>query len=112
MEIPFHKYQGTGNDFVMIDNRDLSIPRDSVSLLQPCVTGTWESRCRRRHTPAGKKKASTLKWSMPMLMAESTMCGNGGRCIVRFAEHVASFVSVITSWLWMVCMKYEKIQMQ
>ena len=85
MEIPFHKYQGTGNDFVMIDNRDLSIPRDSVSLLQLCA-----------RTPGGGETASYScrkkeGFDFEMVYAnadgrESTMCGNGGRCIVRFAE--------------------------
>lgn len=86
MEIPFHKYQGTGNDFVMIDNRDLSIPRDSVSL--------FAALCH-RHLGVGADGVILLQekegFDFEMVYAnadgrESTMCGNGGRCIVRFAE--------------------------
>jgi diaminopimelate epimerase len=34
MEIPFYKYQGTGNDFVVIDNRKLIFPKENSHLIQ------------------------------------------------------------------------------
>ena len=34
MQITFYKYEGTGNDFVMIDNRLLTFPKDNISLIE------------------------------------------------------------------------------
>ena len=34
MIIPFYKYQGTGNDFVLIDNRKLIFPKDNHHLIE------------------------------------------------------------------------------
>ncbi len=85
MNINFSKYQGTGNDFVIIDNRDgsISLSNQQIAFLCNRRFGVGADGLMMLGTATG------YDFSMTYYNAdgtEGTMCGNGGRCLVQFAH--------------------------
>jgi diaminopimelate epimerase len=88
----FYKYHGTGNDFILVDNRQpgLTLSRQQVAYL-----------CHRRFGIGADglmllENAAGYDFRMVYYNSdggESTMCGNGGRCITAFARSLGIIAS-------------------
>lgn len=87
LKLPFYKYHGAGNDFIIIDNRQQEYALTETQIASLC----------HRRTGIGADGLMLLEevdgYDFSMVYynadgAESTMCGNGGRCITLFAHHL------------------------
>jgi len=87
--VSFAKMQGTGNDFIVVDNRSYGF---SMSELSDCAA-SW---CRRRFGVGADgllaldaPESAAADYQMHYVNADgsrATMCGNGARCLFRFAR--------------------------
>ncbi len=96
MTIPFHKYQGTGNDFIMIDDRSNDFPVSDALI---------SKLCNRRFGIGADgliliRTHATLDFEMVYYNADATqsLCGNGSRCAVNFAKSLG-IISDTTKFL-------------
>jgi diaminopimelate epimerase len=83
--IEFYKYQGTGNDFVMVDNRSQKLDRSDKTIVQKLCD---------RKFGVGSDGLILIenhdKYDFEMVFfnpdGSQSMCGNGSRCAVKFAQ--------------------------
>lgn len=85
-KIEFMKMSGTGNDFIIVDNRDGKLPEEKLS-------HTAQRACRRRESAGadgmifvtGSDKYDFAWRFFNSDGSEAGMCGNGSRCVARYA---------------------------
>ena len=86
MQIEFHKYQATGNDFIIIDNRTMIFPVTNKALIQRL--------CHRKFGIGADglillESSEITDFSMQYYNANGSLgsfCGNGSRAVVSFAQ--------------------------
>jgi diaminopimelate epimerase len=87
MKIPFMKMSGSGNDFILIDHREPFLQEDRLKDFIRKV-------CQRRISVGADgliliepSQKADFKWRFYNADgSEAEMCGNGGRCVARFAH--------------------------
>lgn len=97
MQLSFTKYQGTGNDFIILDgwNSEISLTDDQVKFF-----------CDRRFGVGADglmiiRKHNTYDFEMVYFNSDglpSSMCGNGARCLVQFA-YSKKYIDTQTTFL-------------
>lgn len=89
MTISFCKYQGAGNDFVLLDNRSSlfsALTEKHIAFLCNRHFGIGADGLMLLDQPAGDDDFAMRYYNSDG--RESVMCGNGGRCLAAFAHRL------------------------
>ncbi|GFK93493.1 Diaminopimelate epimerase [Fundidesulfovibrio magnetotacticus] len=87
--VAFHKMQGCGNDFVVIDNRALNVPREAMAewarkVCRKCFGVGADGLIFLNAAPAGS--GLDVVWDFYNADgSRAEMCGNGARCAAKLA---------------------------
>lgn len=115
--IAFSKLSGSGNDFILIDNRDGRLSAD-------VLPGTARALCRRKFSVGADglialeaSRAADFRWRFFNADGSTAeMCGNGARCAARFAVErgiaggrlsFETLAGIIRAEVWGVRVKVE-----
>jgi len=114
MKIPFSKYQGTGNDFILIDDREGKLSNQKAELIR--------SLCDRRFGIGADglillQRSSAADFKMRIFNSdgkEAGMCGNGLRCLIHFLKKLKidreTYHIEVMGRIYPCCFQDEKIQ--
>lgn len=88
MNLKFSKYEGTGNDFIIIDNRE--------KIFDPANASLINKLCSRRFGIGADgllllNRSENYDYNMEYFNSDGnlgSMCGNGGRCLAAFAKRL------------------------
>lgn len=108
MKLKFYKYEGAGNDFILTDNRDNRLDHSQADWI--------ERLCNRRFGIGADgimlvQESQDFDFEMIYYNADgqpSSMCGNGGRCIVAFARFL-KIIKTETTFLAVDSPHYARI---
>jgi diaminopimelate epimerase len=87
MKISFYKYEGTGNDFILIDNRNQNFKFDSIDLIKKLCHRKWGIGA---DGLILIQKDKEVDFEMIYFNSDGSqsLCGNGSRCAIHFANHL------------------------
>ncbi|MCH2234748.1 MAG: diaminopimelate epimerase [Crocinitomicaceae bacterium] len=87
MQINFWKYQGAGNDFIMVDNREKSIDSSNIEIVRKLCSRKFGIGSDGMIFIEPSDKADfTMNFFNPD--GSKSFCGNGSRCAVAFAKFI------------------------